>query len=156
MWYTHRVWMKGLNTESAYRSMGGVTMSPSLPASWSSWELGGVWNHCCLDVGKRGKGLFGTWKNRNRIRETSNRACAWDHKAGPDHWKLLSLQWSVAAEEPEHWCLSVSWSCWFQALLHSCNISQWDAWGNILVLVLNNFWKWSQKLDPNKLLSLVD
>lgn len=99
MWYTHRVWMKELNTESVYRSMGGVTMSPSLPTSWSSWELGGVWNHCCLDVGKRGKGLFGTWKNRNRIRETSNRACAWDHKAGPDHWKLLLLQWPVAAEE---------------------------------------------------------
>lgn len=70
MWYTQRGWMKELNTESAYRSMGGVTMPPTLPASWSSWELGGVWNHCFLHAGKRGKGLFGTWKNRNRRRET--------------------------------------------------------------------------------------
>lgn len=157
MWYTQRNWTKELNTESAYRSMGGVTMAPSLPASWSSWELGGVWNHCCLHAGKRGKGLSGTWKYRNCRRKTVQQGLC-----PRSQGRAWSLEASLASVASRSWgnqntqCLSVSWSYWLQTLLHFWNISQWDVWGNILVLVLNNLWKLSQKLDPNKLLSFVD
>lgn len=153
MWCTQRVWMKELNTESVYRSMGGVTMPPSLLASWSSWELGGVWNPCCLHVGKRGKGLFETWKNRNRRREAFQQGLC--PRSQGRVWSLEASLTSVAScswRNQNTRCLSVSWSYWLQALLDFWNISQWDVWGNIL----NNFWKLSQKLDPNKLLSLVD
>lgn len=99
MWYTQRDWTKELNTDSAYRSMGGVTMAPSLPASWSSWELGGVWNHCCLHAGKRGKGLSGTWKYWNCRRETVQQGLCPRSQGRAWSLEAFLLQWPVAAEE---------------------------------------------------------
>lgn len=102
MWYTQRDWTKELNRESAYRRMGGVTMAPSLPPSrhhevlenWEESEIIAVSTRA-----REGRDYLELQSTETVEERPSHRACARDHKAGPDHWKLLLLRWPVAAED---------------------------------------------------------